>query len=153
MASGPAGWTVTAQVGSQAQAASVVVKAGSTSPVTVSAKPSAGAAAGTYPITVNATSGSRSANADLAVEITGSYKLALTTADQRLNLSATAGTVSDMTLTLTNSGTADVEAAAMSATAPTGWKVEFDTPSVTVPAGQSVQVVAHVTPSCRCDRG
>jgi uncharacterized membrane protein len=146
-ATGPAGWTVTAQVGTQAQAASVVVKAGSTSTVTVSAKASEGAAAGSYPITVDATSGSRSAHADLAVEITGSYKLALTTADQRLNLSATAGTVSDLTLTLTNSGTADVEGAAMTATAPTGWKVEFDTPSVTVPAGKSVQVVAHVTPS------
>jgi uncharacterized membrane protein len=146
-AAGPAGWTVTAQVGTQAQAASVVVKAGSTSTVTVSAKASDGAAAGSYPITVDATSGSRSAHADLAVEITGSYKLALTTQDQRLNLSATAGTVSDLTLTLTNTGTADVEGAAMSATAPTGWKVEFDTPSVTVPAGKSIQVVAHVTPS------
>ena len=100
-ATGPAGWTVTAQVGTQAQAASVVVKAGSTSTVTVSAKASEGTAAGSYPITVDATSGSRSAHADLAVEITGSYKLALTTADGRLNLSATAGTVSDMTLTLT----------------------------------------------------
>lgn len=147
VASGPAGWTVTAQVGSQAQAASVVVKAGSSSPVTVSAKPSDGAAAGSYPITVDATSGSRSAHAELAVEVTGSYKLALTTQDQRLNLSATAGSVSDLTLSLSNTGTADVEAAAMTATAPTGWKVEFDTPTVTVPAGQAVQVVAHVTPS------
>jgi uncharacterized membrane protein len=147
VASGPAGWTVTAQVGSQAQAASVVVKAGSTSTVSVSAKPSEGAAAGSYPIVVDATSGSRSAHADLAVEITGSYKLALTTQDQRLNMSATAGTVSDLTLSLTNTGTADIEGAAMSSTAPTGWKVEFDTPTVTVPAGQAVQVVAHVTPS------
>jgi uncharacterized membrane protein len=147
VASGPAGWTVTAQVGSQAQAASVVVKAGSTSTVSVSAKPSEGAAAGSYPIAVDATSGSRSAHADLAVEITGSYKLALTTQDQRLNMSATAGTVSDLTLSLSNTGTADIEGAAMSSTAPTGWKVEFDTPTVTVPAGQAVQVVAHVTPS------
>jgi uncharacterized membrane protein len=146
-ANGPAGWTVTAQVGTQAQAASVVVKAGSTSTVTVSAKPSDGTAAGTYPITVDATSGSRSAHAELAVEITGSYKLALTTQDQRLNLSATAGSVSDMTLTLSNTGTADIEAVAMSATSPTGWKVEFDPSTVTVPAGTDIQVVAHVTPS------
>ena len=147
VANGPPGWTVTAQVGSQAQAASVVVKAGSTSTVTVSAKAADGTAAGSYPITVDATSGGRSAHADLSVEITGSYKLALSTADQRLNLSATAGSASDMTLTLTNSGTADVEGAAMSASAPTGWKVDFDTPSVTVPAGKTINVVAHVTPS------
>ena len=101
----------------------------------------------TYPITVDATSGSRSAHSDLSVEITGSYKLALSTSDQRLNMSGTAGSVSDITLTLTNSGTADIEGAAMSATAPTGWKTDFDTPSVTVPAGKTVNVVAHVTPS------
>ena len=147
VAAGPAGWTVTAQVGSQAQAASVVVKAGSSSTVSVSAKPGDATDAGTYPITVDATSGSRSAHADLSVEITGSYKLALSTSDQRLNMSGTAGSVSDITLTLTNSGTADIEGAAMSATAPTGWKTDFDTPSVTVPAGKTVNVVAHVTPS------
>ena len=73
--------------------------------------------------------------------------------DQPLNLSATAGSVSDMTLTLTNSGTADVEGAAMSATAPTGWEVKYDTPTVAVPAGKSVQVVAHVTPSSEAIAG
>ena len=35
----------------------------------------------------------------------------------------------------------------MSATSPTGWVVKFDPATVTVPAGGSVQVVAHVTPS------
>lgn len=147
VAAGPPGWTVTAQVGSQAQAASVIVKAGTSSAVTVSAKAAEGTAAGDYPITVDATSGSRSAHADLSVEITGSYKLALSTSDQRLNMSGTAGSVSDITLTLTNSGTADIEGAVMSATAPSGWKTDFDTPTVTVPANKTINVVAHVTPS------
>jgi uncharacterized membrane protein len=138
---------MTAQIGSQTQAASVVVKAGSTSPVTVTAKPSAGAAAGTFPILVDATSGSRSANAELAVEVTGSYSLSLSTADQRLNLNATAGNTTDLTLVVTNTGTAPVEAVTMTATAPTGWTVEFDPLTVTVQPGQPVNVVAHVTPS------
>jgi uncharacterized membrane protein len=147
-ATGPDGWTVTAQVGSQAQAASVVVKAGSTTPVTVSAKPSDAAAAGSYPIAVDATSGSQSAHADLSVEITGSYTLALSTVDGRLNMSASAGSPTDLTLVLTNSGTADVEGATLSASAPSGWKVAFEPPTVTVPAnGAPVQAVAHVTPS------
>jgi uncharacterized membrane protein len=146
-ATGPAGWTVTAQIGSQAQAASVVVKAGSNTNVTVSAKAADGTAAGSYPITVDATSGSRKAHADLTVEVTGSYALAISTVDGRLNMNATAGSVSDLTLTVTNNGTADVEAAAMSATPPNGWKVTFDPPTVTVPAKKSVQTVAHVTPS------
>lgn len=147
VAAGPDGWTVTAVVGSQAQAASVVVKAGSSTTVTVSAKPPAGTAARDYPITVDATSGSRSAQTKLSVSITGSYKLALSTVDGRLNMNATAGAASDITLTLTNGGTADVTGATLSANAPTGWKVTFDKPTVTVPANQSVQVVAHVTPS------
>ena len=147
-ATGPDGWTVTADIGSQAQAASVVVKAGATSAVSVTAKAPSSAVASDYPIAVDVKSGSRSAHIDLAVTITGSYELALSTVNQQLNMNATAGTVSDITLTLTNSGTADVESAAMTATAPTGWKVTFDTPSLRVPAGgQPVQVVAHVTPS------
>ncbi len=147
-ATGPDGWTITAEVGSQAQAASVVVKAGSTSTVSVTAKAASGAAAGNYPIAVDTTSGSRSAHVDLSVTITGSYNLALSTVNQQLNMNATSGTASDITLSLTNSGTADVTGAAMTADAPTGWKVTFDTPTVNVPAGgTAVQVVAHVTPS------
>ena len=146
-ATGPAGWTVTAQVGTTAQAASVVVKAGATSTVSVTAKPADGTAAGTYPIAVDATSGTQTAHADLSVEITGSYSLTLTTSDQRLNMSATAGTASDLTLTVTNTGTADLAGVAMTASAPTGWTVKFDPTPVDVPANQAVQVVAHVTPS------
>lgn len=145
---GPAGWTVTAQIGSQAQAASVVVAAGSTSAVSVTAKPSSDASAGDHPISVDVTSGSQTAHADLAVTITGSYTLTLSTTDQRLNLSASAGSTSDLTLVLANTGTADIAAATMTADAPTGWTVKFDpeTP-VAVPAQQQVSVVAHVTPS------
>ena len=147
VATGPAGWTVTSQVGSSAQAASVVVKAGATSPVTVSVKPAADAPAGKYPIGVDVTSGTQTAHQDLEVEITGTYTLTLSTVDQRLNMSATAGGTSDLTVVVTNTGTADVEGVAMSATAPTGWTVKFDPETVTVPAGQQVQAVAHVTPS------
>ncbi len=62
-------------------------------------------------------------------------------------MNATAGSASDLTLTLTNTGTADIPGVAMSATAPTGWIVKFDPATVTVPAGGRSQVVAHVTPS------
>jgi uncharacterized membrane protein len=146
-ATGPDGWTVTATVGSTAQAASVIVKAGSTTTVSVAAKPGDGAAAGDYPIAVDATSGGRTAHQDLAVTITGSYKLALSTVNQQLNMTANAGAPSDLTLVLTNSGTADIEGAAMSVDAPTGWKATFDPATVTVPASKTAQVVAHLTPS------
>ncbi len=70
-ATGPVGWTMTAQVSSETQAASAIVKAGSTTPVTVKATPPADVTAGAYPITVDVTSGSRTARADLSVEVTG----------------------------------------------------------------------------------
>ncbi len=146
-ATGPDGWTVSAQVGPTANAASVVVKAGSTETVTVTAKAADGTAAGDYPIAVDATSGIESAHADLQVTITGSYKLAMTTPSGVLSMNASSGSASDVTLTLNNTGTADIPGAAMTATAPTGWVVKFDPATVTVPANGSAQVVAHVTPS------
>jgi uncharacterized membrane protein len=147
ISTGPADWTVETQVGTQAQAASVVVKAGSSTPVVVTVNAASSAAAGQYPIAVDATSGDRTAHADLSVEITGSYKLSLSTVDQRVNMTATAGGTSDLTVVLSNSGTADIASATLSATAPSGWKVAFDPATVAVPAGQQVQVVAHVSPS------
>jgi uncharacterized membrane protein len=147
VASGPAGWTVTAQIGTQAQAASVVVDAGSTSTVSVTAKASADAPAGPYPIGVEVSSGNRSASQGLSVEITGSYRLALSTSDGRLNMNASAGSATDLTLVLTNTGTADIEAATLAATAPSGWTVTFDPPTVSVPAQGEAQTIASVTPS------
>jgi uncharacterized membrane protein len=146
-ATGPDGWTVTAQVGSTAQAASVLVKAGSSTGVSVTAKAPSDAAAADYPIHVEATSGSRSATEDLKVTIIGSYKLTMSTPNSVLSMNANSGSTSDLTLTLTNGGTADIPGAAMTATAPTGWVVKFDPATIDVPAGQTVQVVAHVTPS------
>jgi uncharacterized membrane protein len=93
------------------------------------------------------TSGSEKAHADLKVTITGSYSLAMSTPSGVLSMNGSAGTATDLTLTLTNSGTADIPGVAMTSSAPTGWVVTFDPTPVDVPAGQTVQVVAHVTPS------
>src|SRR4029078_12315973 len=111
------------------------------------------AAAGKFPISVDVSSGAQTAHQDLEVEITGTYTLTLTTADQRLNMSATAGGTSDLTVVVTNTGTADVTDVVMSATAPTGWTVKFDPETVTVPAGQQIQSVAHVSTSADANAG
>ena len=148
VAGGPPGWTVDAKMSSEAQAASAIVKAGSTTSITVTAKAPEGAPADTYPITVDATSGDKTAHADLSVEITGSYKLTLTTPDGRLSANASAGSVTDLSLLLQNSGTAAIPDVKLAATAPTGWTVTFEPDTVTVPVGaDGVQVTAHLTPS------
>ena len=147
VASGPAGWTVDAKVTSQAQAASAIVKAGETTAIGVTAQAPDGTPAGVYPISVDATSGDRTAHADLSVEVTGSYKLALTTPDGRLSANAAAGSQTDLSLVVQNTGTADVPDAKLSATTPTGWTVTFEPETVAVPAGGDAQVTAHLTPS------
>jgi uncharacterized membrane protein len=144
---GPDGWTITTQVGSQSQAASVVIQAGSTSTVTVTAKAATDAAAGKYPIAVDASAGTLTAHADLSVEITGSYALSMTTGNGVLSTNASAGSATDLTLVITNTGTADVANAKMTATPPNGWTVTFNPDTVNVPANGTANVVAHMTPS------
>ncbi len=147
-AQGPAGWTVSAQLTGQSQAASAVVKAGSTSGVTVSAQPPSGVAAGTYPIQVVATAGARQIPGTLKVVITGSYSMAMSTPDQRLNGSGSAGQSTDLSLTLTNSGTAAITNVKLDSTPPSGWKVTFDPASIAnLDAGKTQTVVAHIVPS------
>ena len=147
VATGPDGWTITTQVSSESQAANALVKAGATTPVTVTAKPPAAIDAGQYPISVDVTSGSRTAHQDLGVEITGSYSMTLSTVDERLNANATAGATTDLTLVVTNTGTAPITGVTLSATPPSGWTVEFDPKTVDVAPGTPVNVTAHMTPS------
>jgi len=150
VATAPVGWTANATVTSQAQAASAIVAAGGNTSIKVDVEVPEDTPAGTYPISVDATSGDRTAHADLSVEITGSYKLQLTTPDGRLSANASAGSPTDLSVVLRNTGTADIEGVTLAATTPTGWEVTFDpeTP-ITVPANdaEGVQVTAHLTPS------
>lgn len=146
-ATAPPGWTADAEITSQAQAASAIVEAGSSTSIEVSVDAPDDAAADVYPITVQAASGDKTAEAQLSVEITGSYDLELTTPDGRLSANASAGSQTDLSVVLRNGGTADIPDVTLSASTPTGWNVEFEPAAVTVPAGGEVQVTAHMTPS------
>jgi uncharacterized membrane protein len=150
-AQGPDGWTVTAKSGSSATASNLQVAAGSTGTLAVSVTPDPNATAGDYPIVVTATGGGKTAEADLQVTITGSYALGVSTPDQVLSTTANAGTAKDFVISATNTGTAPVTQVKATASAPTGWTVTFDTPSVdSIPSGTSNNVqnfTAHITPS------
>jgi uncharacterized membrane protein len=147
-AQGPDGWTVDAKLTGQAQAASAIVKAGSTSGVSVTAKPPAGVAAGQYPIEVVATAGAKQIKQDLQVEITGSYSVSMSTPNQVLNGHGPAGGVTEQQVTITNGGTAPLTNVRLAATAPTNWKVEFDQPTIaSIAPNDTVTVTARITPS------
>ena len=74
-ATGPAGWTVTAEPSGQAQATTLTVAPGGTGTITVTAGAPADAAAATYPINLTVIGGGNDASLDMAVTITGTYTL------------------------------------------------------------------------------
>ena len=149
-AQAPTGWTVTANLTGQSQAASAIVKAGSTSGVTVSATPPSAAAAGTYDIEVVAVAGERNITGALQVEVTGSYDLTVSTSDGRLNGRGAAGSASPLVVTLENRGTAAITNVKLTASAPTGWEVTFDPDTIAsleADATTPTTVNAQVKPS------
>ena len=125
-AEAPDGWTATAKASSSATATSVLVPAGGTDTLAVTVTPDQNATAGDFPIVVTVSGGGKTAEADMKVTITGSYALAVSTPNQVLSTSATAGTATDFALVATNTGTAPVTAVKATATLP---------------------VTAHITPS------
>ncbi|HEY0518919.1 MAG TPA: NEW3 domain-containing protein [Ilumatobacteraceae bacterium] len=148
-AQGPQGWTVTASPVAAPNANTVTVDADATSQVKVSATPPETVKQGTYPITVTIGSDTGgSGSLQLTAEVTGSPKLDVATADQRLNFSGKANTEKRVTLLVGNSGTAPVDAVQFAATPPSGWTVTFDPPKVDeVKPNETTQVVAIVKPA------
>ena len=84
----------------------------------------------------------------MGVEITGSYSLRLATEDQRLSTNVTAGGSSAFQVLVQNTGSADLTNVTLTGTPPTGWKVEFDTPTIaTIAVGASATATATITPA------
>lgn len=148
-ASGPdAGWDVTATLTGETQAASTVVEAGSTQNVTVAATAPTDVTAGTYPISVTATAGERTVTADLAIEITGSYSMTLSTPNDVLSASGSAGAATTQVFEITNTGTAPLTEVKLTATPPSGWEVTFDPEAVlTIAPDATEPITATITPS------
>ena len=148
-AKGPAGWTVESKL-SEANAASTVVKAGSSTTITVTATPPANAPAGHTDIDVSATAGTKTIPGKLGIDITGTFKMTLSTPGDLLSAHGSAGSAMRQTLEVRNGGTGDLAGVAVTATPPSGWTVTFDPVDgkVDVPAGTKVgTVTAIVTPS------
>jgi uncharacterized membrane protein len=148
-AQGPQGWTVTASPNAAANANTVTVDADGTTQVKVTATPPDTVNAGQYPIAVTIGSDSgATGQMQLTAEVTGSAKLGISTADQRLNVSGKANSEKRVTLVVANTGTAPVDAVQFAATPPSGWTVTFDPPKVDeVKPNETTQVVAVVKPA------
>jgi uncharacterized repeat protein (TIGR01451 family) len=154
---GPDGWNIDAKPQGETQATTATVDAGATAPIQVTVDPPSDATAGTYNITVRAQGGPTPAEANLTVEITGSYSLTMTTSDQRLNANATAGGTSTFTVVITNTGSAPLTNVKMTSAPPRGWKVTFDQDTIaTIPAGSTgstAQVLVTLQPPANAVAG
>jgi uncharacterized membrane protein len=146
-ATGPTGWTIDTKL-SQANAASILVKAGSTTTITVSATPPADAASGQADIDVSVVAGTKTLPGKLHVVITGTFSLTLATPNQLISMHGPAGGGTTQQVIVTNTGTGPLTNVKMTATPPTNWKVDFDTPTIATiaPNGQAT-VTATITPS------
>jgi uncharacterized membrane protein len=145
---GPEGWTVTVQPSTEEQAATVAVAAGDSESIRASVTPAFQADAGTYPILVRAVGGDREADAQLNVEVTGTFGMDLTTPDGRLNTSVGAGSSTQFPIVLANTGSAPLTAVSLSASPPRDWDVTFDPEEVqTVGVGETANIVATITPA------
>lgn len=145
---GPPGWQITARPAGETRAATVTVDAGRSERVTVEADPPDFTPAGTYPIVVQAAGGGESVTAELVVEITGNFAIALVTPDERLNVEVEAGRPTEMRLVVVNEGTAPLTDVNLTATPPRGWEVEYSPSTIeAIEPGATAEVVATVTPS------
>lgn len=147
-AQAPAGWQVSFQPsGESTQVASIEVAAASSQGLTVSVTPPENVEAGEYTIPVSAASASDTLETDLAVTITGTYALDLSTPSGLLSFDAHANKESDVTLSITNSSNVDLQNITLTSSAPSGWTVTFDESSIDVlEAGATREITAHVTP-------
>lgn len=144
-ATGEAGWDIIPTFSGAEQAATSVVGAGGTATVNVQATAAEGIPAGSYPLLVRATGGSQTAEAELQVEITGSYAMSLATQDGRLNATVTSGGSTTLPVVITNDGTADLTDIALTATPPTDWDVSFEPAPVPLLAvGDTTTVTATI---------
>ncbi|NPA91499.1 MAG: ABC transporter substrate-binding protein [Chloroflexi bacterium] len=110
--------------------------------------------AGRYPIHVRAVGGGAEAAVDLAVELTGLPELSVTAPDGRLTANAYVGKETPLEIIIQNLGTANARNIELSATKPTGWKVEFDPKHIDdLPPGQQIKVTAKIRPSDKAIAG
>ncbi len=154
-ANAPDGWDVTFKPSyEEKQISSVQVKTGASQSLDITVTPPARVEAGEYPITVTASSANDRASADLKVTVTGTYTMAMTTRGDLFNTEATAGQESPFYVTVTNTGSADLQNVSFSSTKPDQWTVTFKPEKIdTLAPGAQQEVAMMIKPAAKAIAG
>ncbi len=146
-ATGPAGWDVQTKL-SQANAASTIVKAGSSTTITVTATPPANAPAGHTDIAVKVTAGTKTIPGTLGIDITGTFTMTLATPNDLVSAHGPAGSGTTQQILVNNTGTGPLTNVTMTSSAPTNWKVTFDQATIaSIDPNKSATVTATIIPT------
>ena len=136
----------TEQYGSQ-EINSMPIEAGQSKTVKLKVRPPSTVGAGTFPVTMKATSEDASADAKVALEIAGQPRLSLSGRDGLVSTRAEAGKETTIPLLITNTGTAPADEIELTSSAPSGWKIAFEPKTIDrIPPGQNKEVQALITP-------
>lgn len=132
----------------------VPVKAGGTQDIDVDVSPPGDVTAGTYPVEIAAIAGPAQATAALKLEVTGRAQLTLAGPDGLISGEADAGKPTPVRFAIANTGSAPAQRVTLTASAPTGWTVEFQPKSFdAIPPDGKVEATATITPSAKAIAG
>jgi uncharacterized membrane protein len=139
--------------GSQ-QITSIPIEAGKSKDIEASVALPRDTAAGDYKLVLHAKSEAASADLDLGITIVGQARLTLAGEGGRLSGEAYAGQDGQLTVIVRNEGSETAHDVEFSATAPEGWKTNFDPKELPdLPAGKSQSIKVALTPSPRAIAG
>ncbi|MBI2954463.1 MAG: hypothetical protein HYY30_09125 [Chloroflexi bacterium] len=154
-ANAPKDWQVTFSPAYETkQISTLAVKGNETQGIKVTVAPPDRAPAGDYPIDVTVSAGGIKDSIQLNVTLTGATNMTIDTSDSRLNTQGTAGAATNVTLKLTNNGTADLRNISFSSGKPTDWEVTFTPDKLDLlTVGESYEVNVAVKPTAKAIAG
>jgi uncharacterized membrane protein len=136
----------TEQYGSQ-ELSSIPIEAGQSKTVKLKVRPPSTIGASRYPVSVKASAEDASADASVALEISGQPRLSMAGRDGVLSARAEAGKEASIPIVVTNTGTAAADEIELTSSAPSGWKISFEPKTIDrIAPGQNKEVQALVTP-------
>lgn len=150
-AQGPPGWDISFKPAyEQKQISSLHIKGDQSSSLSVEITPARDAGIGTYPIKVKVSSATASAETELKVVLTGTYRIKAGTPTGLLSLSTQAGQPANISFYVRNDGSAPQREITFLSFKPENWKVEFKPEKiVNLKPGALKQVEMTITPAER----